>query len=76
LARPLWYVNILKKNFPNIKFVDAIQMVNEHAVINEECRGCGRCVEVCPQNAIELTIDDDLFVKKSIEQIEKLVDVT
>jgi ferredoxin len=59
-----------------ICFVDAIQMVNEHAVINEECRGCGRCVEVCPQNAIELTIDDELFVKKSIEQIEKLVDVT
>jgi ferredoxin len=59
-----------------ICFVDAIHLVDKHAKITEECRGCGRCVEICPQNAIELTIDDKEFVKKSIEQIEKLIDVT
>jgi ferredoxin len=57
-------------------FVDAIHMDNSRALISKECRGCGRCVEICPQNAIELTINDKEFVKKSIEQIEKIIDVT
>ena len=59
-----------------ICFVDAVHIVNDRAVISEECRSCGRCVEICPQKAIELTIDDKLFVKKSIKQIETVVDVT
>jgi ferredoxin len=59
-----------------ICFVDAIHMINNRARISEECKGCGRCVEICPQNAIELVIDDKEFVKKTIEQIEKIVDVT
>ena len=57
-------------------FVNAIHMVDSHAKISKECRGCGRCVEICPQNAIELTINDKEFVKKSINQIEKIIDVT
>jgi len=59
-----------------ICFVDAIYMVDNHAIISKECRGCGRCVEICPQNAIELTINDKKFVEKSIKQIEKIIDVT
>ncbi len=59
-----------------ICFVEAIHLSNNRAVISEECRGCGRCVDVCLQKAINLTIDDAQFVKKSIERIEKLVDVT
>ncbi len=59
-----------------ICFVDAIHMVNNHAKISKECRGCGRCVEICPQNAIELKINDKEFVEKSIKQIEKIIDVT
>ena len=59
-----------------ICFVDAIYMVDNHAIISKECRGCGRCVEICPQNAIELTINDKEFVEKSIKQIEKIIDVT
>jgi len=59
-----------------ICFVDAIKLSDNHAIINKECRGCGRCVEICPQNAIELTINDSEFVKKSIEQIDKIIDVT
>jgi len=51
-------------------------MVDNHAIISKECRGCGRCVEICPQNAIELTINDKKFVEKSIKQIEKIIDVT
>lgn len=59
-----------------ICFVDAIKLIDNHAIINDECRGCGRCVDICPQKAIELTIKDTEFVRKSIEQIEKIIDVT
>ena len=57
-------------------FVDAIQIIDNRAKISEECRGCGRCVDICPQNAIELVIKDKEFVEKTIKQIDKFVDVT
>jgi len=59
-----------------ICFVDAIELKDNHAIISDECRGCGRCVDICPQKAIELTISDTEFVRKSIEQIEKIIDIT
>ena len=59
-----------------ICFVNAIQLRDKKASISNECRGCGRCVDVCPQNAIELTVEDTNFVKKSIEKIDKIIDVT
>ena len=57
-------------------FVKAISVIGNRAIISNECRGCGRCISVCPQKAIEITIDDKKFVKKSIMQIESLVDVS
>ncbi len=57
-------------------FVDAIRMVQDRAVISSECRGCGRCVSVCPQGAIDLTIEDKDYVKKAINTISTIVDVT
>jgi len=57
-------------------FVDSIHMVNDRAFINENCRGCGRCIDICPQNAIELLINDKEYIIKSIKRIDKLVDVT
>ncbi|MHA1277397.1 MAG: 4Fe-4S binding protein [Candidatus Helarchaeota archaeon] len=57
-------------------FLDAIQVINNRAVINEAmCRACGRCVEKCPKNAIELTLTDDQFLSKTIEKIEQHVDL-
>ena len=56
--------------------MDAIHMVNNHAFIDDSCRGCGRCVDICPQNAIKLIINDKEFVRKSIEKIDKIIDVT
>jgi len=56
--------------------VDAIQLVNQRAVISDECRGCGRCVSVCPQEAIEISIDDDRFVEELINRLSPLVDVS
>jgi len=59
----------------NVCFVDAISLVDDKAVISAECRGCGRCVEVCPNDAIELTIDNDEFIGDSIERVSSVVDV-
>ncbi|MDR3578177.1 MAG: 4Fe-4S binding protein [Anaerolineaceae bacterium] len=60
----------------DVCFVGAIQMTAENAQISEECRGCGRCVEACPQEAIHLTIEDSDFLQKQITRITNLVDVT
>ncbi|MFX0115780.1 MAG: DUF362 domain-containing protein [Candidatus Hodarchaeota archaeon] len=57
-------------------FVNAIQLVDNSAVINTECRVCGRCVTLCPQNAIQISIIDINFVEESISRINPLVDVT
>ena len=57
-------------------FVNAINIINEKAEIGRECRGCGRCVEICPEKAIDLTINNDQFIENSIEQISSLIDVT
>ncbi|MFX1580106.1 MAG: 4Fe-4S dicluster domain-containing protein, partial [Promethearchaeota archaeon] len=56
-------------------FVNAIQLVDGKAVIGAECRGCGRCVDVCPEGAIELTVDNDRYVKDSIERIGAVIDI-
>lgn len=60
----------------DICFVDAIHLNNHRAVITEACRGCGRCVTVCPQNAIEISIDHDRFVEESINRLSSVVDVS
>ena len=60
----------------DVCFVDAIRLVNDRAVISEACRGCSRCVDVCPQEAIEISIDDERFVQNSIDRLSPLVDVS
>lgn len=57
-------------------FVKAISILEGKADVNKDiCKGCGRCVDVCRQNAVELTIEDDAYFDKSIARIEPLVDV-
>jgi ferredoxin len=56
-------------------FVDAIEYIDNKAVINSICRGCGRCVDVCPNNAIELTLSDEDAILKVIDSLGELVDV-
>ncbi len=58
-----------------ICFVNAIELIDKKAFISNECRGCGRCVDICPQKAIEIRFEDTNFVKKSIEKIDKIIDV-
>jgi Fe-S-cluster-containing hydrogenase component 2 len=61
----------------DVCFVNAIHLEDKRAVINEaSCRGCGRCVPVCPQEAIEVVIDNENFISESIRRLENVVDVT
>ncbi len=58
-------------------FVDAICLEEKQAVIDPDlCRGCGRCVSICPNEAIEITLDDQSYISRSIEMLEGKVDVT
>jgi heterodisulfide reductase subunit A-like polyferredoxin len=61
----------------DVCFVNAVHLEEDHAVIDQvACRGCGRCVEVCPSNAIEITLNDLSYISRSIEKLESKVDVT
>lgn len=60
----------------DVCFVDAIQLVEGQAVISDVCRGCGRCLDVCPEEAIEISIDGSGFVERTIGRIAPLVDVS
>ena len=57
-----------------ICFADAILISNGRARISLECRGCGRCVEVCPAGAIELTINGEENRKEIHQRLDQLVD--
>jgi len=56
-------------------FVDAISLVDGRATISNECRGCGRCVSVCPSKAIKISLTNDQFYNECVDTISSLVDV-
>ncbi len=58
-----------------ICFVNAITIHDKKAVIdNKMCRVCGRCTEICSNGALTVYISSDA-VDRSVERVEKLVDV-
>jgi len=59
----------------NVCFAHAIKMIDQRAVITDLCKGCGRCIEVCDQQAIEISFADDQFLQNAIQRIAKAVDV-
>ncbi len=61
----------------NICFVNAIEVIGKKALINQElCRGCGRCIEICPNNAIEIKILEKRFIQNSQNYIENIIDLS
>ena len=54
-------------------FAEAILVNNGRAEISLECRGCGRCVEICPEDAILLTIDGKQNIQEAINQLDVLM---
>ena len=54
----------------------ALRLVGGRVEAGEECRGCGRCAEACPRKAIKLVVEDSDFVRRAIERIAPLVDVS
>jgi ferredoxin len=60
----------------NVCFVDAIHLVDGRAEHSDACRGCGRCASICPEEAIEVVVEDEGYVQEVIERISSLVDVT
>jgi ferredoxin len=58
-----------------ICFAEAIQLNNGKAEIGPECRGCGRCVENCPEGAIILTIEGEDHFQGMLNRLDNLVDL-
>ena len=56
-----------------ICFIDNIKIKDGFAEIGKGCLACGRCVEICPNNAIELIIEDKDFIEKTIKRVSKAV---
>jgi ferredoxin len=60
----------------DVCFVNAISVTDGHYHIDEICKGCGKCIAICPVEAIELTIQDDQFIEATVARISPLVDIS
>ncbi|MHA2090012.1 MAG: ATP-binding protein [Candidatus Kariarchaeaceae archaeon] len=56
-------------------FAGAIQMIGDTSYISDGCRGCARCVSICPNRAIELEIQIEQSVSETIDEISPLVEI-
>ncbi len=57
----------------DVCFLNAIKVINGKATITHDCRICGRCAEICPNNAIKIIIEDDTYIEQTIQRIKKSV---
>lgn len=60
----------------DVCFVDAISLVDGSAEISSACRACGRCVEICPNGAIEILIEDLSYVQDAIDRLDPQVSLS
>jgi len=47
-------------------FILAMQLRNGKAVVGENCRGCGRCVQVCRKKAVQMVLQPPKWKEKEI----------
>jgi ferredoxin len=57
----------------NVCFINNIKIKDGIAEIGDGCLVCGRCAEICHNNAIEVIIEDKDFIKKTIERINRAI---
>lgn len=59
-------------------FVNARKIQNGIIIYDSNrCKGCGRCISVCPQNAIELKIEDtDSAIDELMNRINSIIDIS
>lgn len=57
-------------------FADALQPVDGRMTVTAACRACGRCVEICPEDAITLTMNGQEGLDVVVERISRLVDLS
>jgi len=55
----------------DVCFIQGIAIQADKAVISDDCVACGRCAEQCPHDAIEIVIEDEAYIKKTIERVTK-----
>jgi ferredoxin len=55
----------------NVCFIDGISIKDDKAIISDNCLVCGRCIEKCPNEAINLVIDNKDFIEDTIERVKK-----
>jgi ferredoxin len=53
----------------NICFIGGISIKNGKANISNNCVVCGRCAEKCPNDAIDLIIKNEDFIKDTIDRV-------
>ena len=51
---------------------EGIRVAGDRAVVNENCRGCGRCAGLCPEGAIEVKVGDPDYVAKTIARLARI----
>ncbi len=59
----------------DICFSQALKMEGDTCVIGPNCRGCGRCLPVCPTKAIQIFIDPEAFMQDNIKDISAIIQV-
>jgi ferredoxin len=61
----------------NICFVRAITIKDGKAHVDEiRCKGCGRCAEFCPSEAVDITLTDPDYFQKTVRKVDPLVDIS